>query len=117
MSNVGVQWSGWGKWLAFALAAVLMLLSIPLILHSETGAAAGWNLFLGLLIFGSVVSHNKGAASLVAFVAALMIVRLILTAASERSIPDIILAAILVLLALGAALHLRRQIRMPMERP
>ena len=111
MVDAGFQWSGWGKRLSLALASLLILLAIPLMLHHGTGAAAGWNLFLGLLIIGSVVSNNKHTPLLVTFIAALMLIRLIITVKSDNYQPDVIMSVLLAVLAAGAAFDLRRQDR------
>jgi len=109
MADAGFQWSGWGKWLSLALAILLILLAIPLMLGNGTGAAAGWDLFIGLLIFGSIVSNHRRAPLLATFVAALMVIRFIITVISDNHTPDIILSALLALLAVGTAFDLRRQ--------
>jgi hypothetical protein len=109
MADAKFHWSGWGKWLSLALATLLIFLAIPLMLHRTTGAAAGWNLFLGLLIFGSVVSENKRTPLLVVIIAALMLIRLIITIIADTNTPDVVASSLLALLACGAAFDLRRQ--------
>ena len=113
MANAKFHWSGWGKWLSFALAIFLMLLALPLMLHRATGAAAGWNIFLGLLIFGSVVSNNKRAPLLLVIIAVLMFVRFVFTIIYYDTTPDIIISSILVIFSVLTAFDLRRQDRMP----
>ncbi|WP_422058579.1 hypothetical protein [Sphingomonas sp.] len=64
------QWTGLGRWLAFATAAAMMLFSIPLIVTNV--AAGGWNVFLGLLLFGVIASGNRHAP-MVAYVLSILL--------------------------------------------
>ena len=60
-------------------AALLILLSIPVIFVRSLGAAAGWNIFLGLLLIGVIASGHRKAPMLAAILCVLMLVRLILS--------------------------------------
>jgi hypothetical protein len=74
-----VQWAGLGRWLSFLAAALLILLSIPAIFVHALGAAAGWNIFLGLLLIGVIAAGHRKAPMLAAILCALMLLRLILS--------------------------------------
>lgn len=66
-------WTGLGRWLALAAAAGMILSSIPLIVSNV--AAGGWNVFLGLLLFGVTVSGNRHAPMLAYVLAILFAIR------------------------------------------
>lgn len=83
------EWTGLGRWLAFATAAGMILLSIPLIVSNV--AAGGWNVFLGLLLFGVTVSGNRHAPMLAYVLAILFAIRAVLAVLLEA---DFIGAAI-----------------------
>lgn len=70
------QLTGFGRWLAFAVAAGMILLAIPLIVSNV--AAGGWNVFLGLLPFGVTVSGNRHAPTLAYILAILFAIRAVL---------------------------------------
>lgn len=83
------QWTGIGRWLAFAVAAGMIVLAIPLIVSNV--AAGGWNVFLGLLLFGVTVSGNRHAPMLAYILAMLFAIRAVLALVLEA---DFIGAAI-----------------------
>ncbi|HEV7289451.1 hypothetical protein [Sphingomonas sp.] len=83
------QWTGLGRWLALAAAAGMILFSIPLIVSNV--AAGGWNVFLGLLLFGVTVSGNRHAPKLAYVLAILFAIRAVLAVLLEA---DFIGAAI-----------------------
>lgn len=101
------EWAGWGRWLSFAVAAMLLMLSIPLVLLNA--ASAGWNIFLGLLLFAAVASGHKKAPLIAIIMAVLMAIRLVLALAMGASFLDILGDAVLLLLTAAAAYDLRRQ--------
>lgn len=78
MEENQIEWAGAGRWLSFAGSALLVLSGIPAILGSSGGITAGWNIFLGLLLFGSVASGSKFAPKAAIIVAALMLLRSVL---------------------------------------
>lgn len=100
-------WSGWGRWLSFAVATLLILLSIPLVVLNM--AAAGWNIFLGLLLFAAVASSHRKAPLIAIILSVVMAIRLVLTLASGAAALDIAVGAGLVVLASAAAYQLRQQ--------
>jgi hypothetical protein len=67
-SQSELRWSGWGRWLSFVLAG-FMVLSAPMF-DRDLGAAAGWNIFLGLLLFGTIASNHRKAPLLLIILAA-----------------------------------------------
>lgn len=71
-----INWSGSGKWLSVIAGALMILFSIPDVFANS--AAAGWNLFLGLLLIGVTTSGHKAAPKIVSVVAALFLARLLL---------------------------------------
>ncbi len=75
------RWTGLGRWLAFATAAGMILFSIPLIVSNV--AAGGWNVFLGLLLFGVTVSGNRHAPMLAYVLAILFAIRTVLALVLE----------------------------------
>jgi hypothetical protein len=105
------QWNGAGRWLSFAAAALLLAFSIPMIFSTENGAAAGWNIFLGLLLFGGVASGSAAAPKITAVIAALMLVRLALLPLFGAHLMDFLLAVLFFALVAYAAFDLRRQAR------
>lgn len=86
---------------------MLLMLSIPLVLLNA--ASAGWNIFLGLLLFAAVASGHKKAPLVAIILAVLMGIRLVLALAMGASFLDILVDAVLLLLTAAAAYDLRRQ--------
>jgi hypothetical protein len=83
MGRGRVQWSGVGRWLSFAVAAVLIVTAIPeMSAHALLGA---WDLFLGLLLVGAVVSGYRQTPSLVGVLTAMMVLRLFFAMFAERN--------------------------------
>lgn len=102
-------WSGLGKWLSSAAALLLILRAVPWIFDPQRGAAAGWNIFLGLLLFGAVASRNARAPAIGAAIAMLMAVRLGVGIAAGADPLDIGVEGVLLLLIGAAAYDLRKQ--------
>jgi hypothetical protein len=102
-----IEWTGWGKWLSFAVAAMLLMFSIPVVLLN--GAAAGWNIFLALLLFAAVASGHKKAPLAAIILCGLMAIRLVLAFTMGAAVLDIVSDALLVMLTAAAAYDLRRQ--------
>lgn len=75
------QWTGLGRWLALAAAAGMILFGIPLIVSNA--AAGGWNVFLGLLLFGVTVAGNRHAPMLAYVLAILFGIRAVLAVLLE----------------------------------
>lgn len=111
-ADQNTTWTGLGRWLLIGLGIMLIFLAIPLVFSRENGAAAGWNIFLGLLAIGAIASGNRKAPLLALILAALMAIRLIVAIIAGAS--GLVLAGSLVLLAIaaGAALDLRKQARL-----
>jgi hypothetical protein len=102
-----VGWSGTGRWLSFTVAALLILFSIPSIAADD--ASAGWNIFLGLLLFGFVASGHRRAPMMIGVVTALTALRLIVGLVVERSAIEAIADALLLTLLFFAWQDIRRQ--------
>lgn len=100
-------WSGWGRWLSFVVAALLILFSIPLVILNM--AAAGWNIFLGLLLFAAVASGHAKAPLIAIILSVVMAIRLVLTLASGAAALDLAASAGLFVLTSAAAYQLRQQ--------
>ena len=105
-----VRWSGWGRWLSFALAGALILFSVPMILANA--AVAGWNVFLAALLVGAVASGHKGAPTTAILISGLMAFRLALCLATGAGPLHPVAATLLLALGIGAAWHLRRQAKL-----
>jgi hypothetical protein len=73
MTNEQHCWRGTARWLSFAVAGVFVIAAIPQVLAND--AAAGWNIFLGLLLFGAIASGNRRAPLLVLVLTTLMVLR------------------------------------------
>jgi hypothetical protein len=58
-----LNWTGRGKIISLAASFILILPAV--INFSESGAAAGWNIFLGLILFGAIVSNYAKATRIV----------------------------------------------------
>jgi hypothetical protein len=104
-----VEWTGYGRWLSIVGGAVLLLSGIPLVFSSSNGAAAGWNIFLGLLLFGAIASGSKSAPKIALGVAILMLVRLILVPVLGGGVASFLLQLVQFGLIAAAAVDLRRQ--------
>ena len=102
-----VHWQGLGRWLSFAVAVLLVVLSIPAFATDD--ASAGWNIFLGLLLFGFIASGHRRAPVMVGVIAALTALRLIVGLVIERNLVGAIAEALLLLLLLVAYWDIRRQ--------
>jgi hypothetical protein len=102
-----VHWRGIGRWLSFAVAALLIVLSVPAFATNE--ASAGLNIFLGLLLFGFVASGHRRAPLMVGIVTALTALRLIVGLVVERNAVEAIADALLLILLMFAWQDVRRQ--------
>ena len=100
-------WSGWGRWLSFIVAVLLILLSIPMVLLNM--AAAGWNIFLGLLLFAAVASGHPKAPLIAIILSVVMAIRLVLTLAGGAAALDLAVGAGLLVLTSAAAYQLWQQ--------
>jgi len=109
MSSGATYWSGWGRWLSFVAGTLLIVLSLPLILTNS--AAAGWNIFLGLLLLGAVASGNERAPLIAIILSAIMVLRIIVAWVSGAGPLDLGIAVMFLVLIGGAAYHLRLQAR------
>lgn len=94
--------------MSFVTAGLLILSAIPAVLSPESGAAAGWNIFLGLLLIGVVASGHPKAPLLAAILCALMLVRLIVSVAIG-SLADAALNLLLLGMLFAAWRSLRNQ--------
>lgn len=104
-----IRWAGWGRWLSFLVSALLILLAVPYVMDYREGAAAGWNIFLGLLLFGAIASGNRHASTLTLVLVGLMAIRLTLATLIGASIFMIASNLLLLILVSMAAYDLRRQ--------
>ncbi|KKC25631.1 hypothetical protein [Sphingomonas sp. SRS2] len=115
MEKDTIGWRGWGRWLAFLLAGLLVLLSIPMIFDHQTGASAGWNIFLGLLLAGSVGSGHRHAPRIAMIIAILLFIRVLIAAVFVTDDSPLLLALtvelLLAVMAAVVALDLRHQAR------
>jgi hypothetical protein len=102
-----VHWRGWGRWTLFIVAALLLILSVPLVL--ENSAAAGWNIFFGLLLFGAVASDTAQAPAIAFTLAALFLLRSVVALSSGAGLFAGGIEAGLALAVGAAAFDLRRQ--------
>ena len=105
----GQDWSGWGRWLSFTVAALLILLSIPLVMLNM--ASAGWDIFLALLLFASVASGHKKAPLIAIILSVLMAIRAVAAIAAGATALETALAVCLLALTGAAAYDLQRQAR------
>lgn len=103
-----VRWHGTGRWLSFAVAAVFILLAIPDIANDNP--AAGWNIFLGLLLFGAMAAGSRRAPLLLLVLTLLMVLRITLSFIGGHFRPIDAVGNMLVLVGLVVAwLDLRKQ--------
>jgi hypothetical protein len=102
-----LHWRGIGRWLSFAVAALLIILSIPAFATDD--ASAGWNIFLGLLLFGFIASGHRRAPLMVGIIASLTALRLIVALAVERNAIGAIAEALLLILLFVAWQDITRQ--------
>ena len=102
-------WTGLGRWLLIGLGVFMILVAVPAVFSRENGAAAGWDIFLGLLAIGTVASGDRKAPLLALILAALMALRLIATIASGAKVLDLVGALVFLFMAAGAAYDLRTQ--------
>ena len=104
-----IAWKGWGRLLFIGLGISLILLAVPLVFSREDGAAAGWDIFLGLLAIGAVASGSRKAPLLALILAALMALRLLATIIHRPSVLDLVASLLFLATAAGAAYDLRKQ--------
>ena len=111
-----IDWRGWGRWLSLGTAGLLILLAVAGMLiglrrgsASATEASAGWDLFLGLILFGTIISGSRRAPFLATVVAFLMAIRVVLGMAIGRPVIGVLIDVVLMLVVGFAALDLRRQ--------
>jgi len=104
-----VVWTGAGRWLSFAGAGILFVSAIPAVFITSLGAAAGWNIFLGLLLFGAIASGSKSAPKVALIIAILMLVRLSLATLFWDGTVEILLQLLSFGLIAFAAYDLRQQ--------
>jgi hypothetical protein len=71
-----VRWRGVGRWLSFTIGGVFLLAAIPHFAADDP--AAGWNIFLGLLLFGAMAAGSRRAPSVLLVLAVVMVVRIVL---------------------------------------
>jgi hypothetical protein len=102
-----VRWQGVGRWLSFAAAALLVIVAIPSFATND--AAVGWNIFLGLLLFGVVASGNRFAPLLLLVLLALMVLRLLVALVADRNIIAAVTDGVLLIPLFFAWRDLRRQ--------
>jgi hypothetical protein len=102
-----VSWRGVGRWLSFAVAALLIIVAIAN--FGTNDAAVGWDIFLGLLLFGAVASGYRRAPLLLLVLLGLMALRLFVALAVERNIIEAVSGGVLLILLFFAWQDLRRQ--------
>jgi hypothetical protein len=72
-------------------------------------AAAGWDIFLGLLLFAAVASGHAKAPLIAIILSVVLTIRLVLKLASGAAALDVALGAGLLALTSAAAFNLRQQ--------
>jgi hypothetical protein len=102
-----VSWQGVGRWLSFAAAALLIIVAIPNFATND--AAVGWNIFLGLLLFGAVASGYRRAPLLLLVLLGLMVLRLLVALTVERNVIEAVADGVLLILLFFGWQDLRRQ--------
>ena len=102
-----IHWRGVGRWVCFAVAFLFVVVAIPYVMTNE--AAAGWNISLGLLLFGVIASGSRRAPLLVAILVGLNIVRIVEALVVEHSATGAATAGVVVLLLVFAWRDLRQQ--------
>lgn len=104
-----MSWTGAGRWLAFSGSAVLLISGIVMFSDIELAAAAGWDIFLALLLFGAIASGSKSAPKIVLVIAILMLVRLLALPIFGGRLADYLFQLVPLGLIAFAAMDLRRQ--------
>jgi lysylphosphatidylglycerol synthetase-like protein (DUF2156 family) len=113
MMGEQVRWQGVGRWFSYAVAALLVIIAIPSFATND--AAAGWNIFLGLLLFGGVASGSRRAPLLLLVLIGLMLLRVLVALAAERNVVEAVGDGILLILLFFAWQDLRRQALLVVE--
>lgn len=108
-----IKWTGTGRWLSFVAAGLLIVLAIPLVFDHASGAAAGWNIFLGLLLCGAIASGNASAPAIATTIAVLIVVRLLVAVAFDAGPADIVAGVLLLAIVSASAWDLRKQRNQP----
>lgn len=99
MDGEQIAWTGHGKWLSLSVAAMMILGAIPFVFSHSFGAAAGWNIFLALLLGGSLAAGHPKAPTVAAVVSAVLTIRLIVGLIAMNlfaSVLDVLLAAMVI---------------------
>jgi len=118
IQNRAVRWRGKGRWFSLAGAGLLIVLAVIAlwIALGRVGAtgielelAAGWDLFLGLILVGTVMSGTKRAPILTMIVAILMLIRVVSGIVAGRPLLVLLVDIALMILLSFAAIDLRRQ--------
>ena len=91
----------------FAVAAFLVLSSVPLLLANSAGA--GWNIFLGLLLFGVLAANDERAPNVAYILAVILAIRALAGIGWGASLLDALIHAILAGATVAAAHDLRKQ--------
>jgi hypothetical protein len=97
--------------MAFVLAGLLVVIAVPLIFRHDTGAVAGWNIFLGLLLAGAVGSGYRQAPRIAIGIAALMVIRIIVSVLFVPMTIGLLVDMLLAAMAAIVAQDLFRQAR------
>jgi len=105
-----IEWKGWGRWLSFATSALLILIAVPFVFDHGLGSYAGWNIFLGLLLFGTITSGNRKAPLLALILTGLMALRLVVGIVSGSNVIEVVMGLLMLAMTTGAAYDLRKQV-------
>lgn len=71
------HWTGPGRWLGFALAGVMLLISIPMLDLPDFGIETGLLVFQALMIVGNIASGSKRAPEILMAVTILLLLNLL----------------------------------------
>ena len=107
------EFTGAGRWMSFLGGGLLILFAVPFIFSQGQQASAGWSIFLGLLLIGSVASNNKNAGKIAVGTAAVLILRVVLVPVLGGGPFDFFYALIPLVPVAWAAAELRSQTPSP----
>ena len=116
--RITFKWRGPGRWLSITVAGLLVALAmiglwvgLSQAYSTVMEVAVGWNLFLGLILIGAIISGSKHAPALTMIISFLMMIRAVLGVVAGASPIGILLDVLFTVLIGLAAFDLRRQAR------
>ena len=107
--EIATKWTGVGRWMSFIGGTLLAISAIPFVFSHGQQMAAGWSIFLGLLLIGSVAAGSKTASKIAILTAALLLLRVILVPVLGGGTFDFFYSLVPLAFVAWAAVDLRSQ--------